>query len=224
MSHVAALATCITCYYPSLLGTSFIDGVVSVLEILHVTILSVGRECRRPECQDPNTCTHLNTFQPDVVGVFGDASFVIKCVLHRYDGDVTGDHVTTLNNVRTGLGLPLGLLMYDHMEGDPQLLSQQVPNGCSLIHVGAFTWDSDWVKSTLIALCKAFKTPLAMVTCHPVHQVQYAGILVDKNRPVPNLSLEKVNYLEISAIGVKAVSACSIDTREYLLSHWCSLL
>ena len=223
MSHVAALVGCITCYCPSLLGTSFIDGVVSVLEILHATILSAGSRCRRPECQDPNTCTHLNTFQPDVVGVFGDTSFVIKCVLRRHDGDVTGDQVATLNNVRTGLGLPLGLLVYDHMEGDPQLLSQQIPNGCSLVRVGPFTWDSYWVKSTLIALCKAFKT-LAMDTCHPVHQVQYTGVWVDNDRPVPNPPEEKVNYSEISAVGVKAVSVCSIHTREYLLSHWYSLL
>ena len=220
---MVTLVGCIACYCPSLLGASFIDGVVSVLEILHVTIFSVGRECRRPECRDPNTCIHLNTFQPDVVGVFGDASFVIKCVLHHHDGDVTGEHMATLNNVRTCLGLPLGLLVYDHMEGDPQLLSQQIPNGCSLVPVGAFTWDSDWVESTLVALCRAFKTP-ALDTCPPEHHVQYTGILVDNDRPVPNPPEEKVNYSEISAIGVKAVSVCSIHTCECLLSHWCSLL
>ena len=223
-----ALVTCITCCCPSLPGASFIDGVVSVLEILHVTILSVGRECRRPECQNANTCTHLSTFQPDVVGVFRDASFVIKCVLCHHDGDVTGDHVTTLNNVQTGLGLPLGLLMYDHMEGDPQLLSQQMPTGCSLVCVGAFTWDSDWVESTLIALCKAFKTPLAMDTHPPAHPVQYTDVSVDKNRPVPNASLEKTNYSEISAIGEKAVSVCSIhinfvNIRYPTGVHYCRL-
>ena len=224
MSHLAAIVGCVTCYCPSLLGASFIDGVVSVLEILHVTILSVGNRCRRPECHGSTNCTHLNTFQPDVVGVFGDASFVIKCVLHHHDGDVTGDHMATLNNVRTGLGLPLGLLVYDHMEGDPQLLSQQIPNGCSLVHVGAFTWDSGWVKSTLIALCKAFKTPLAVDTCHPEHPVQNTGVSVDNDRPVPNPPEEKVNYLEISDVGVKAVGVCSIYAREHLPSHWCSLL
>ena len=224
VGHVAALVGCRTCYCPSLPGSTFIDGVVSVLEILHVTILSVGNRCRRPECQDANTCTHLNTFQPDVVGVCGGTSFVIKCVLHHLEGDVTGDHVATLNNVRTGLGLSLGLLMYDHMEGDPQLLSQQIPNGCSLVRVEAFTWDSDWVKSTLIALYKVFKTPLAVDTHPPVDQVQYTHISVDENCPVPNPSLEKTNYSEISAIGETAVSVCSIHTQEYLLSYWCSLL
>ena len=215
------LIACKTCYCPSFPEASFIDGVISVLEILHVTILSVGGRCRRSECQDSNTCTHLSTFQPDVVGVFGDASFVIKCVIHHHDGDVTGDHVATLNNVRSGLGLPLGLLVYDLMEGDPQLLSQQIPNGCSLVHVGAFTWNNDWLESTLIALCKAFKTPLAM-NSHP--PVQYAGVLVDKNHPVRNPSLDKVNYSEISDVGEKAVGVCSIHTCECLLSHWCSLL
>ena len=224
MSCVAAIVACITCHCPSLPGASFIDGVVSVLEILHVTILSVGNRCRRPECQDPKTCTHLSIFQPDVVGVCGDASFVVKYVLHHHDGDVTGDHMATLNNVRTGLGLPLGLLVYDHMERGPQLLSQQIPDGCSMVHVGAFTWDSNWVENTLIALCKAFKTPLAVDTSHPAQQVQYAHVLVDENRPLPNPPEEKTNYSEISAIGEKAVSVCSIHTCEYLLSHWCSLL
>ena len=129
--------------------------------------------------------------------------------------------MVTLNNVKTGLGLPLGLLMYDHMEGDPQLLSQQMPDGCSLVHVGAFTWDSDWVESTLIALCKAFKTPLAVDTHPPVHPEQHVDIPVDKDSSIPNPPEEMVNH---SAIGEKAVSVCSIHTCEYLLSHWCSLL
>ena len=226
--HVAALVACITCHCPSLLESIFIDGVVSVLEILHVTILSVGDRCRRPECQDLNTCTHLNTFQPDVVGVCGGTSFVIKCVLHHHDGDVTGDNLATLNNVRTGLGLPLGLLVYDHMEGDYQLLSQQIPDGCSLVRVGAFTWDSDWVKSTLIALCKVFKPPLAVDTHPPVHQVQYADVSVDENHPVPNPPEEEVKYSEISSVGVEAVSVCSIHINFVNICyhtgvHYCRL-
>ena len=163
------IESCCPCTF-SLLEDSLVDGVASVLEVLHVDILSVGGQCRRAECQDGGNCTHVNTFQPDIAGEFGETSFVIKCVLYHYDGTIIDDHVKTLNDVRKRMGLSLGLLVYDQTDGTPQVLSQQIPPNCTLVPVDAFKWDCQWVRSTLLALYGGLCTPLTAETSPPTQE------------------------------------------------------
>jgi hypothetical protein len=183
---------------------SLVDGVASVLEILHVTILSVGGQCRRAECQDGGNCTHVNTFQPDIAGVFGETSFVIKCVLYRHDRTIIDDHVKPLNDVRKRMGLSLGLLMYDQTDGTPQVQSQQIPPNCLLVPVGAFKWDCQWVRSTLLALYRGLCTPLTPETSPPTQEgVVYTEVKID-NPPRKPPALENVVYLKVAETGEKA--------------------
>ena len=112
----------------------------------------------------------MNTFQPDIAGVFGETSFVIKCVLYHYDGSIIDDHVKTLNDVRKGMGLSLGLLVYDQTDGIPQVRSQQIPPNCLLVPVDAFKWDCQWVRSTLLALHVGLCTPVTTETSQPTQE------------------------------------------------------
>ena len=212
--------------YLPLLEDSLIDGVASVLEILHVNILSVGGQCRRAECQDGGNCTHVNTFQPDIAGVFGETSFVIKCVLYHYDGTIIDDQLKPLNDVRKRMGLSLGLLVYDQTDGTPQVPSQQIPPNCLLVPVGAFKWDFQWVRSTLLALYEGLCTPLTAETspstqegvgglCTPLtpetspptqEGVKYTEVSIGKDRPRKPPALENVVYSDVKDIGEKAVS------------------
>ena len=216
----------------SLIEESLVDGVASVLEIFHVTILSVGGQCRRAECQDGGNCTHVNTFQPDIAGEFGETSFVIKCVLYRHDRTNMADHVKTLNDVRKGMGLSLGLLVYDQTDGTPQVPSQQIPPNCLLVPVGAFKWDCQWVRSALLALYGGLSTPVTAETRPPTQEgvgglctplttettpptqegVLYTEVKID-NPPRKPPALENVVYSDVKDIGEKAVSVCCADVQ-----------
>ena len=173
----------------------------------------------------------MNTFQPDIAGEFGETSFVIKCVLYHYDGTIIDDHVKTLNDVRKGMGLSLGLLVYDQTDGIPQVPSQQIPPNCSLVPVGAFKWDCQWVRSALLALYRGLCTPLTPETSPPTQEgvgglctpltaetspptqegVVYTEVSIGKDRPCKPPALGNVVYSDVKDIGEEAVSVCCAD-------------
>ena len=154
----------------------------------------------------------MNTFQPDIAGVFGETSFVIKCVLYHYDGTIIDDHVKPLNDVRKRMGLSLGLLVYDQTDGTPQVPSQQIPPNCLLVPVGAFKWDCQWVRSTLLALYRGLCTPLTAETSPPTQEgVVYTEVNIGKDRPCKPPALENVVYSDVKDIGEEAVSVCCAD-------------
>ena len=152
--HAHLKASCNICS----LGSTFIDGVVLVLEILHVTILSVGRRCRRPECRGSTNCTHMGEYRPDIHCQYKEKSFFIKCKVHHLDGAVTREDVEILSQIREGVGAVSSCLVCDCLEMSEEVEEMLAPHNCLNAVVGLYSWNSLWVKNAIVELFQVSST------------------------------------------------------------------
>ena len=131
---------------------------MSVLEILHVTILSVGNRCRRSDCHGSTNCTHLGTYRPDIHCQYKEKSFVVKCKVHHLDGAVTREDVEILSQTREGVGAVCSCLVCDDLEMSEEVEEMLAGHNCLKTVVGLYSWNSMWVKNAIVALFQVSST------------------------------------------------------------------
>ena len=131
---------------------------MSVLEILHVTILSIGNRCRRPECRGSSNCTHLGTYRSDIHCQYKEKSIVVKCKVRHLDGAVTREDVEILSQTREEVGAVLSCLVCDDLEMSEEIEEMLAPHNCLKAVVGLYSWNSMWVKNAIVALFQVSST------------------------------------------------------------------
>ena len=131
---------------------------MSVLQILHVTILSVGNICRRSDCHGSTNCTHMGEYRPDIHCQYKEKSFVVKCKVHRLDGAVTGEDVKVLSQIREGVEAVCSCLVCDDLEMSKEVEEMLAPHNCLKAEVDLYSWNSLWVNNAIVVLFQVSST------------------------------------------------------------------